>query len=105
MKRTKKPVDPASAAPANQFANPQAIIEHIEAKSTGLPPDDPYRTRVEEIMGLLLPQQGDPDTVADAEHIRETSAGLAIETAARLTGFIIGFEYCRDLILARGGAR
>jgi hypothetical protein len=91
-----------------KFANPQAIIKHIEEKSTGTPPDDLYRARVDDIRGLLLPVQADVDTIADAEHIRQTSAGLALETAARQTGFIIGFEYCRDLILsgaAKGGAR
>jgi hypothetical protein len=74
-----------------KFANPQSIVESIENKSTGTPADDPYRKRVEDIMGLLLPQQANVDVVADAEHIRQTSAGLALETAARQTGFIIGF--------------
>lgn len=108
---TKKPLERKPArkqVPAMnlKFANPQGIINHIEGESTGTPPDDPYRARVEDIMGLLL--RGDVDTIADAEHIRQTSAGLALETAARQTGFIIGFEYCRDLILsgaAKGGAK
>ena len=84
------------------FANPQAIIEHIENSSTGESPTDPYRARIEELMGLFLHQHGDVDEVEDAEHMRAMSAGLVLETAARQTGFIIGFEYCRDLIVGGG---
>lgn len=85
-----------------QFANPQAIIEHIELTSTGTAPEDPYRARIEALMGELL-SGADPDAAGDAEHIRQTTAGLVLETAARQSGFILGFEYCRDLILAGAG--
>lgn len=90
------------------FANAQAIIDHIEAESINTADTDPYRARIEALMGDLLPHLGSVDDVADAEHIRATTAGLVLETAARKTGFILGFEYCRDLILAgaaKGGAR
>jgi hypothetical protein len=98
MSKKSTPASSHVRALNSQFANPQAIIEQIEAKSTGVAPDDSYRARIEEVMDLLLPKQGDIDLLDDAEHIRETRAGIALETAARHTGFILGFEYCRDLI-------
>lgn len=89
---------------SKKFANPEAIIEQIENASAGNPPDDPYRTRIEDIMGLLLRKLGDVDEAEDAEHLRETSGGMVLEEAARHTGFILGFEYCRDLMLSSGAA-
>lgn len=106
---SKKTAPKSSSQPLTPFANPQAIIEHIEHESTGTPPTDPYRTRIENIMGLLLAGHDfDPDAIGDAEHMRHMSGGLVLETAARHTGFILGFEYCRDLMLsgaAKDGGR
>jgi hypothetical protein len=88
---------------STKFASPQTIFESIEDASTGLPDADPYRTRIEDIMGLLLDPQGRQgvDASSDAGHIRHTAGGHALEEAARETGFILGFEYCRDLLLAK----
>lgn len=92
-------VQTARRAMLEKFADPAALIEQIERKSTGLPPDDPYRARIEELMDRLIDQHGDVDDAGDAKHIRETSAGLTLETASRYTGFVLGFEYCRHLLL------
>lgn len=80
---------------------PQTLYDQLER--TYIRPNDPYRTRIEELMALFLGQNG-VDLQADAEHIRETSGGFGLEEAARQTGFVLGFEYCRDLIL-KGGAK
>lgn len=92
---------------ASQY-DPDAIFESIEDASTGLPPEDLYRARIEDLMLAALDKFGNPDSIADAWHIRETTAGLVLETAARRAGFVLGFEYCRDLLLSectKGGQR
>lgn len=109
MKKT--PTSQPSAAKA--FAHPEAIIDRIEQESPGVPPEDLYRARIETLMATELDKRTyngsfDVDVVDDVKHIRETQAGGALEEAARHTGFVLGFEYCRDLIVsgaAKGGAR
>ena len=88
----------------------QKLFEAIENKHTGSAPEDPYRARIEDVMGLLLQKFGDSDDVNEAEHLRSFRGGMTLEQAARHTGFILGFEYFRDLLLSdaakkTGGAR
>lgn len=103
---SKKPA-PSSSQSTFTEHNPAEIFERIEHESTGLPAADPYRARIEALMEAALDNQGDRDNAADAVHIRETTVGLVLETAARRTGFVLGFEYFRDLILSagKGGGR
>jgi hypothetical protein len=102
----------AIVAAHKAFANPEGIIDHIEEESSGVPPHDLYRVRIEELMAAELDETRnntfDQDILDDSKHIRETAAGRALEMAARHTGFVLGFEYCRDLLLsgaAKGGAK
>lgn len=80
--------------------NPASLFDQIEHESTGLPPADSYRAQIEMLMAAALEKEGNPDHVADASHIRATTAGLVLEIAARRAGFVVRFEHCRELMLS-----
>ena len=81
--------------------DPLDIIDTLEAESSAV--DAPYRTRVEALMPEILRSTSDDDHAADALLLRQTGAGMALETAARMTGFVMGFEHCLR-VLGKGGA-
>ena len=93
-------------------ADPAQIFDAIERESDGVPGEDAYRTRIEALMeASWQPTCGDVDIIHDAQHLRETSGGLTLTEASRRTGFVLGFEYCRqllfgelDLAALKGGA-
>src|SRR5207245_4088349 len=75
------------------LADPLDLIDRLEAAAVDL--SDPYWARIEVLMRSTLRQVGDVDDVADANHLRETSAGRTLEMAARFAGFALAFEYLR----------
>lgn len=87
-----------------QFADAaRAIFNQLEEESTT--DDDPYRKRIESLMAAEFERE-DVDRMSDAKHLRETTGGFALEEAARQTGFVLGLEYCRGLVLrGKGGAK
>lgn len=56
-----------------------------------------YRERIETLMKDQLPKHGDVDNVSDAEHLRQTTGGATLETAARYVGFVLAVEYVQGL--------
>lgn len=97
------PVMPKHTRPAKQRTLPlddsaielARMVDAIEAEATRT--DDPYWRRFNALMPHLIESNGSVDEAGDARHIRETSAGWILETAARQAGFVMGFEHCRRL--------
>lgn len=85
------------------YANPEAIIERIELQAELI--DDPYRLRAYELTKKFITQPGgETDCQDEAILFRQTRGGMVLEEAARRCGFILGFEYLRDLIVASAAA-
>lgn len=79
-----------------RFTEPAEIFEHIETESTS--DTDPYRSRIEYLMTTAIKAMPDPDTRQDLEAMRQLLHGHVFEEVARQTGFVLGFEYCRELL-------
>jgi hypothetical protein len=79
------------------------IIDDIELNNDAN--KAPFRVRTEELMGQAW--QADSalgiDATAEAKCVRQIRGGVALELAARRTGFILGFEYCRNLFVSKDG--
>jgi hypothetical protein len=104
MKTT--PKTPRSSA-LEAFANPAYLVENIEGESEAA--DAPYWRRYEALVAAFLEEEKDPDSTSDATHLKETQGGFVLEKVARQAGFVMGFEYCRQLLSGpttrKGGAR
>jgi len=83
--------------PQQDLDDPGSMIDGIEDKL----PDaaDLYWHRIDRLMvERLNSRHGDPDWNEDALILREMTAGLALENAARYVGFILGFEHAVRLL-------
>jgi hypothetical protein len=83
------------------FAHPEALIARLE-DHVAHDSRDPYWERLDALMHAALDRWGDPDQADDANILRQTTGGLALETAARHVGFILGLEYAQ-LFMKAGG--
>lgn len=92
----------------SRFTDPAEIFEHIENESIGTSDTDLYRSRIERLMTEAIEAIPNPDAQQDMAAIRGLFHGHVFEDVARKTGFVLGFEYCRELLTSdarKGGAR
>lgn len=88
----------------NPNSDPAAVIDWLEESSPNV--GDPHWKQFEELITGLLKKYGDIDASGDAELIRQTTGGMALETVARQAGWIMGFQYFAQMLAtAQGGAK
>lgn len=83
----------------DQFTNPLKLVDHIENDA-----NNEYWKWVEALTDAATFKE-DPDVENDVSHLRQTSAGLDLQTAARHAGFVIGFEYAARLFKGRDASK
>jgi hypothetical protein len=93
-----------SARTIDPTVDPFVVVEQLDTEHEGVAPEDAYRQRIEVLMRAAMKRFGGPDDESEAKILRNTRGGMTLEVAARHTGFVMGFEYARDL-LQKGGRR
>lgn len=69
--------------------------------------DNEYLGLYNDLFEKLFKEEADAGIYAMWKAIGNVDGACAVEAAARMAGFIVGFEYCRRLLTtpAQGGAR